>query len=251
MKKHNIIKIIIFILILLPINISAKSGCCSWHGGVAGCRNGRQVCRDGTLSPTCTCYSLSTSNNYTLPSTTITTIKTVYGCMDKTAKNYDPTANKQYSTSCEYYKLGCTNKIALNYNPEAEKDDGSCIFEIKGCTIYDSSNYDINANIDDGSCINKVYGCTDKTAANYNKNAYIDDGSCKTKKEGCTYKYAINYDEDATHDDDSCIFKTKFYGYKDNTNTIKENLIITELLIVIITIGLFLICAKKILKQRI
>lgn len=33
-----------------------RSGCCSHHGGVQGCSNGRQVCRDGTLSPTCTCY---------------------------------------------------------------------------------------------------------------------------------------------------------------------------------------------------
>ena len=32
-----------------------RSGCCSWHGGVCGCRNGRVVCCDGTLSPTCRC----------------------------------------------------------------------------------------------------------------------------------------------------------------------------------------------------
>lgn len=42
---------------LLPKNIYAKSGCCSWHGGVAGCDTsvGRQVCNDGTYSPSCTC----------------------------------------------------------------------------------------------------------------------------------------------------------------------------------------------------
>lgn len=33
----------------------AQRGCCSWHKGVCGCRNGRVVCCDGTLSPTCTC----------------------------------------------------------------------------------------------------------------------------------------------------------------------------------------------------
>lgn len=32
-----------------------RSGCCSWHGGVCGCRNGRAVCCDGTLSPSCGC----------------------------------------------------------------------------------------------------------------------------------------------------------------------------------------------------
>ncbi len=35
----------------------ARSGCCSWHGGVSGCDTsvGRQVCNDGTYSPSCTC----------------------------------------------------------------------------------------------------------------------------------------------------------------------------------------------------
>ena len=33
-----------------------RSGCCSWHGGVAGCDySGRVVCNDGSLSPSCTC----------------------------------------------------------------------------------------------------------------------------------------------------------------------------------------------------
>ena len=33
----------------------ARSGCCSWHGGVCGCIGGRVVCCDGTFSPSCTC----------------------------------------------------------------------------------------------------------------------------------------------------------------------------------------------------
>jgi len=33
----------------------AKSGCCSWHGGVCGCRDGRALCCDGALSPSCGC----------------------------------------------------------------------------------------------------------------------------------------------------------------------------------------------------
>ena len=36
--------------------ILAKLGCCSHHGGVAGCNNNGSVkCTDGTTSPTCTC----------------------------------------------------------------------------------------------------------------------------------------------------------------------------------------------------
>ena len=34
----------------------ARRGCCSHHGGVAGCyNNGSVKCNDGTTSPTCTC----------------------------------------------------------------------------------------------------------------------------------------------------------------------------------------------------
>ena len=33
----------------------ARRGCCSWHGGVCGCSNGRLVCCDNTFSPSCGC----------------------------------------------------------------------------------------------------------------------------------------------------------------------------------------------------
>lgn len=32
-------------------------GCCSHHGGVCGCSNGRALCCDGTLSPSCGCMN--------------------------------------------------------------------------------------------------------------------------------------------------------------------------------------------------
>ena len=32
-----------------------QSGCCSWHGGVCGCSNGRKTCCDGQASPSCKC----------------------------------------------------------------------------------------------------------------------------------------------------------------------------------------------------
>lgn len=32
-----------------------RRGCCSWHGGVCGCSEGRALCCDGTLSPSCGC----------------------------------------------------------------------------------------------------------------------------------------------------------------------------------------------------
>lgn len=32
-----------------------KRGCCSHHGGVCGCSEGRAQCCDGSLSPSCGC----------------------------------------------------------------------------------------------------------------------------------------------------------------------------------------------------
>lgn len=71
MKRLLLCLLIIFLVPLLSptksdktenINIGvqcveARSGCCSWHGGVCGCdySTDRIVCCDGTLSPSCRC----------------------------------------------------------------------------------------------------------------------------------------------------------------------------------------------------
>ena len=40
----------------LPGILEAARGCCSHHGGMSGqCKNGRVVCRDESISPTCKC----------------------------------------------------------------------------------------------------------------------------------------------------------------------------------------------------
>ena len=138
MKKITKCKIIFLIIILIyPIAVNAKRGCCSHHGGVAGCsQNGRQVCRDGTLSPSCTCT----------PTVTYT-----YGCTDSSAKNYNPKANKD-NGSCKYYIYGCMDKKAKNYNEKAEKDDDSCEYYKYGCIDSKAINYDETAEKDDNSC---------------------------------------------------------------------------------------------------
>lgn len=162
--KKVVYGILFLVLLIFPINVFAQRGCCSHHGGVVGCSpSGKQVCADGTLSPSCTC---------TPP------VTYVYGCTDSKAKNYNSRANKDNGT-CEYYVYGCTDEEAKNYNESAEKDDGTCEYYVYGCTDSKAKNYNELAEKDDDSCEYYVYGCTDSEAENYNIKAEKDDGSCK------------------------------------------------------------------------
>ena len=124
MKKA--VYFIIFVLLLAPSTVYAGRGCCSRHGGVAGCNsNGRQVCNDGTLSPSCTCYGSSTPSS--------------------------SSRSSNYSTQRNYI-YGCTDNNALNYNASANRNDGSCIAKVYGCTDANALNYDASANQENGAC---------------------------------------------------------------------------------------------------
>jgi hypothetical protein len=112
MKK---IWLIVFVLLLLPIAVSARSGCCSHHGGVCGCG-----CCDGTsLSATCApyypeCSGSSASNNSDTP---VETVKEViptcpslssYNSVSKTC-----VCVAGYAASTDYYgKEICITKDA-------------------------------------------------------------------------------------------------------------------------------------------
>lgn len=138
MEKRITIFLIFIIILCAPSDVSAARGCCSHHGGVSGCSSsGRQICKDGTLSPTCTCTPVIT---YT------------YGCTDKNASNYNPKANRDNGT-CIYYVYGCTDKAAKNYNSKANKDNGACEYYVYGCTDILAINYNPKAELDDGTCI--------------------------------------------------------------------------------------------------
>lgn len=131
------IKILLLIILLMPIVVYAQRGCCSSHGGEAGCASdGRRICADGTISPTCTCTPEKVD---------------VYGCTDSSASNYNPNATINNGT-CVYDVLGCMDSNAKNYNKDADKDDGSCKYDIKGCMDSSAENYNKNATVDDGSC---------------------------------------------------------------------------------------------------
>lgn len=161
MKKF----LVVFVLFLfMPICVNAQRGCCSHHGGVAGCSsNGRQICNDGTLSPSCTCT----------PAVTY-----IYGCTDSAAKNYNSRANKD-NGSCVYYKYGCMDQKAKNYDATAEKSDNSCEYYIEGCMDKTAKNYNELAEKDNNSCEYYKYGCMDKTAKNYDATAEKSDDSCE------------------------------------------------------------------------
>lgn len=103
--------------------VSAGRGCCSHHGGQAYCSNGRWVCGDGTYSSTCTCSggsssSSSGSRSYNTTTRRTTTIRQVYGCMDKTAINYSYSANVS-DGSCQYEKTE-TIKRSIYYSTETK-----------------------------------------------------------------------------------------------------------------------------------
>lgn len=124
-----------FILLFLFINTTqARSGCCSSHGGVCGCG-----CCDGTpLSSTCAPYYPSCGGGWE-PQPPI-----IYGCTNPLSKNYKFTANRD-DGSCIFEVKGCMDKIADNYNPSANtQDNNTCLYskdEVFTETIGNTTEY--------------------------------------------------------------------------------------------------------------
>jgi len=54
-------------------------------------------------------------------------------------------------SSCKK-ELGCMDVTAMNYNPDAQKDDASCVYS-QGCMDINAMNYDQEAQRDDASCV--------------------------------------------------------------------------------------------------
>lgn len=64
MKRMHMVTQLVLVFSLLFFSLTevyAKGGCCSSHGGVAGCDSstGRQLCKDGTTSPSCACEGMT------------------------------------------------------------------------------------------------------------------------------------------------------------------------------------------------
>lgn len=113
MKKVLVILLLSITMFIGIEEVSAGRGCCSHHGGQAYCSNGRWVCRDGTYSPTCTC-----SGGYNTTTRRTTTVRQVYGCMDKSAINYNYSANVS-DGSCQYEKIEIS-KENIDYSTETK-----------------------------------------------------------------------------------------------------------------------------------
>ena len=99
---------------------------------------------------------------------------------------------------------GCVDRTASNFNPIATIDDGSCLYDVYGCTDdTPGPNPDVN-------------GSGGYLSFNYNPDATIDDGSCTyCSKLGCTDPLATNYDAAYDCEDGSCIFGCASDPYTD------------------------------------
>lgn len=101
MKRVKVVFVLIIVILSCEI-VNAQRGCCSHHGGVAGCSSsGRTICNDGTYSPSCTC-----------------TPPKKYGCTDKNAMNYNSSANTN-NGSCRYEKIEYEDVI-IEYETEIQ-----------------------------------------------------------------------------------------------------------------------------------
>ena len=129
MYKLIIFYVLAFILFCATV-VNARNGwqgCCSWHGGIAGyCSNGRMVCNDGTLSPSCFCDDPG-EYSYSMPMT--------------------PRDNHTYGYSSSTFSKGYwfTSPLPTHSNgsiilvtsfPVGESDVASLVFDISKTNLY-------------------------------------------------------------------------------------------------------------------
>lgn len=199
--KKAVTTLILGITLLWPLGVDARRGCCSWHGGVAGCDSysGKYRCMDGTLSPSCYCEDGSSSN---------------YSGESKGGSTY---------YQAPQYVYGCTEPDAINYNAKATKDDGSCIAKKEGCTDSNAINYDETVNTDNNTCQYQkviVEKAKIKYKKVYQKNNEVVEGTEKIVKKGINGEKEVTYD--AIVDKDGNVISKKVKEEKVITNPVDE-----------------------------
>lgn len=147
MKQLSLILITALIAVFLyPQAISARSGCCSWHSGVCGCDSsvGRQVCCDGTYSPSCTC-NYSPPRVYNTPTPTPTPLKMNINARynyNEDACSYDVDVSWEKYWQHTKYSVSAvktTSTECINPGPLADTNEASWKFK-----SLSSGDYKIN-----------------------------------------------------------------------------------------------------------
>ena len=197
MKNKKIILLIIFaVFVFLPITADARSGCCSWHGGVCGCS-----CCDGTpLSATCAPYYpwCSGGSSYSSPSYSSPSYSTP-SCPSNSSYSY-------LSKSCK-----CNSGYVANTGGSGcISGDSYCRDKYGWNSSYNSLNSNCECNygyiLSGGKCISNDDYCEGLYGWNSSYNILYDNcecdygyelkyGSC-TKKVDTSYQYSdIDYDK--------------------------------------------------------
>ncbi|MCA9371874.1 hypothetical protein KC726_03170 [Candidatus Woesebacteria bacterium] len=118
-------------LFVFVTSIYATSGCCSWHGGVAGCDTsvGRQICNDGTYSPTCTCSYIphvATPTPINIP----TSIKGIVTFdYDSSTKSYTVRYDWDDWSESNGWSIGLSKYFGTDPGPIADTTESKWIFK--------------------------------------------------------------------------------------------------------------------------
>lgn len=101
---------------IFPIDVDARRGCCSHHGGVSHCNTsiGMYVCNDGTVSPTCGCEYVApaTTKRKTTVSTTART--TTNSAKPSTTNSIVPTTSTKSLSNTDSATSSIVNENASN-----------------------------------------------------------------------------------------------------------------------------------------
>ncbi len=89
-----------------------------------------------------------------------------------------------HTTICQDLVFGCLDQSACNYDPSADVENNSCIFP--GCTDTNACNFTPDAGCDNGSCLYVNAGCNDSNAFTYND---LVDDACNCI--GTNFNYGI------------------------------------------------------------
>jgi hypothetical protein len=98
----------------------------------------------------------TTADNYNENANTDDGTCIIYGCTLAAFPNYNAVATAD-DFSCDMNStdvFGCIDLSYLEYDPSVNQDNGTCsVLVVYGCTVPNDCNYNPEANTDDGSCI--------------------------------------------------------------------------------------------------